>query len=88
MNIKQATVLKISSKNTLSVSIQVINTHTKLKEKYIKHKKLLINYESTLINTGNKILIYHDKKLSKRKSWQILKILNNDTTRQRSKHNR
>ncbi|MGX7582710.1 30S ribosomal protein S17 [Candidatus Vidania fulgoroideorum] len=76
MKIKQATVLKISSKNTLSVSTQILKSHPKLKEKYIKHKKLLINYTNTLLTVGAKVLIYYDKKLSKRKSWQVLKILN------------
>ncbi|QSW37681.1 30S ribosomal protein S17 [Candidatus Vidania fulgoroideae] len=75
MKIKKAIVQKISSKNTLSVKIQILKVHNKLKEKYIKHKKLLVNYQNTIINTGNKVLIYYDKKLSKKKSWQVLKII-------------
>ncbi|QSW37961.1 30S ribosomal protein S17 [Candidatus Vidania fulgoroideae] len=68
-------VSKICSRNTISVEFNTYRFNKKLREKFSKKKKLLVDFSSTLLEVGNIISIRYIGKKSKLKSWQLLKIL-------------
>ncbi|MGX7585960.1 30S ribosomal protein S17 [Candidatus Vidania fulgoroideorum] len=69
------TVLKYTGFNTISVVYNNVKYNKKLDLKFTKRKKILVNFVSTFVNVGDKVSIYYKRKFSKRKSWELLKIL-------------
>ncbi|MGX7586238.1 30S ribosomal protein S17 [Candidatus Vidania fulgoroideorum] len=70
------TIIKISSNKTASVLLKQKKEIKKYRTSFFKDKKYLVHYNCMYLKIGMKVLFLYYKKISKRKSWKIIKILN------------
>ncbi|MGX7589790.1 hypothetical protein [Candidatus Vidania fulgoroideorum] len=68
-------VLRICSRNTASIELSIICFNKKLKESYLKRRRLLVDFSSTFLKVGNIVSVCYIGRLSKLKSWYLLKII-------------
>ncbi|MGX7458816.1 hypothetical protein [Candidatus Vidania fulgoroideorum] len=68
-------ILKIHSRNTASIEFNSIVYNIKQREKYSKRRRILINFSSTFLRVGNIVSVCYIGKISKLKSWYLLKII-------------
>ncbi|MGX7576529.1 30S ribosomal protein S17 [Candidatus Vidania fulgoroideorum] len=68
-------IIRISSKKTVSALIRKKKKNNKYKTFSYKDKKVLAHYNCMYLKLGMKIILKYYKKVSKKKSWKIFKIL-------------
>ncbi|MGX7583143.1 30S ribosomal protein S17 [Candidatus Vidania fulgoroideorum] len=61
--------------NTLSAYYYYYKYNTKIKKKFKKKKSILVNFTSSFYKIGMKIIIRPIKKISSKKSWEVVKII-------------
>ncbi|UOQ27936.1 30S ribosomal subunit protein S17 [Candidatus Vidania fulgoroideae] len=66
---------KISSKNTLSAFYFYYKKNTKLKKKVKRKRSILVNFKCSFYKEGMKILVRPIRKISSKKSWELIKVL-------------
>ncbi|UOQ33155.1 30S ribosomal subunit protein S17 [Candidatus Vidania fulgoroideae] len=66
---------KISGKNTLSAFYYYYKKNSKLKKKIKRRRSILVNFKFSFYKEGMKILIRPIKKMSSKKSWELVKVI-------------
>jgi len=72
---KTGVVLKISGVKTVSVLVEGFKTHPIYKKRYKTSKKYLTHNEIEGVKVGNTVEIVPSRPISKRKTWQVKKVL-------------
>ncbi|MGX7582851.1 30S ribosomal protein S17 [Candidatus Vidania fulgoroideorum] len=68
-------IIKLSSKKTVSIVSKKKIYKKKYKTFFYKDRKYLIHFNCLYLKLGMEVLFTYYKKISKKKSWKILKIL-------------
>lgn len=62
---------------TLTVEVENRKPHPKYGKIMKSHKKFLVHNELKDIKLGDEVIIGETKKMSKRKSWKVISLVNN-----------
>ena len=73
---KQGTVAKKSGEKTIRVQVIDYIQHPKYKKRYPKIRMFLAHDEANAAKEGDNVVIEQARKVSKRKSWKLVNIVN------------
>ncbi|GIW66049.1 MAG: 30S ribosomal protein S17 [Candidatus Parcubacteria bacterium] len=75
-------VISNKMQKTIVIVSEILKKH-KLYGKYIRHKtKYYVHDEKNIAKIGDRVLIEFTRPISKLKNWRLVKILNNDDSKQ------
>lgn len=67
--------LRDTKEKTVSIEVMNIKVHPLYKRRYLKTRKYLVQTEIE-VKKGQRVVIQESRPLSRKKSWQVVKVIN------------